>query len=109
MSFRVIVAGRRFAIDGEFRAAVRAQQEMLRHSETGGGPLATRSLGVLVSAVDELLLTAPHDCDVRVDVGGEREADGTGAVSLKLTIAPHVAPPVEESKADTETAPTSTT
>ena len=72
MSFRVIASGRRFAIDGELGQAVRQEKQQLATSESGGGPLATKSLDVLKFAADELLRTAPHDCDVDIDLWGER-------------------------------------
>ncbi len=101
MSFRVIAGGRRFAIDGELNAAVAREKARLAGAGSGGAGLATKSLTVAKQAVDELLATAPHDCDVKVDLWGERHADGTGRVTIKLTIAAHEAPAVEE-KADTE-------
>jgi len=88
MSFRVIVSGRRFAIDGELNAGVRAERERLTSSSFP--PLAAKSLDILKNTVDELLRTSPHDCDVQVDLWGERNAEGHGGVTLKLSIVPHV-------------------
>jgi len=87
MSFRVIAKGHRFAIDGEVNAAVRREREQLGRSESGGGPLANRSLEILRQTVDELLKTAPHDSDVQVDLWGTREADGTGGLKLEVKFA----------------------
>lgn len=87
MSFRVIAKGHHFAIYGEFAAAVRKEAEQLAQSQSGGAPLAKRSLALLSDAVTELLRTAPHECDVEVDLWGERSEAGLGAVKLELKFA----------------------
>ena len=92
MSFRVIAKGHHFAIYGEFAAAVRREQEQLATSGSGGAPLAKRSLAILNEAVTEVLRTAPHDCEVEVDLWGEREANGSGGLKLEVKFAiPEVA------------------
>lgn len=91
MSFRVIAKGHHFAIYGEFAAAVRKEAEQLAQSQSGGAPLAKRSLALLSDAVTELLRTAPHECDVDVELWGERDEHGLGSVKLELTFTPAVA------------------
>jgi hypothetical protein len=105
MSFRAIASGRRFAIDGELNAAIGAERAQLASSSSGGAPLATRSLEILKTAVDEFLKTAPHDCDIAVDLWGERDAEGLGGVTLKITITPHETPVEAASGASEEPAP----
>jgi hypothetical protein len=88
MSFRAKANGHHFAIYGELAAAVRKEQESLSGSGSGGMPLAKKSLALLNDTAIELLRTAPHECDVDVELAGSREADGSGELLLKIKLAP---------------------
>lgn len=91
MSFSGSTKARRFAMDGQLAALFVGLRKQVQE------PAEQRAVEMAHTHCAAALRDAPIDGDITFDVSGSFNNDGTGALTLKYSIGPHIddRPPAE--------------